>query len=1712
MKFFTIYFFLLSLVLFTSIASAQPKNRPNVELLGIANDNVVITDVELSNDGSLYISGTYSETFSVQGNQIIHEGAKDVFIMKLNSDNEYVWHYSKTDPALSLDITDILVNSEGLYATGAFDFVNGGLSFSLIKLNTDTGILKSQIDSKYAGNGQVSKGIRVMETANNNVIVAVYFENDFNVNVGSTGLALGDISPNGTAIDDFVLFKINESFNEDDLAWAQFGNLNENEDPESIKITTTATSLLTFVGYESEDSQFKFGKSTFGNFDKDRIIHLSRWKWLDTNQQSVLHKVFDDQSVNNLQGLSMEGANLNMFYNNFKRFESTGTLSGQDFYTYAGTEDLEVLDMDEGSSYLNVYVKYTGEKRLSSYHIAPVSDATIPNLYKLSFYKNGAILVDIDNLGEANTESSNIHFASNTSADKGNISVGNLQPGSTVNTNFDSETNNSGSTDFFINRQPEAYAEIVAPTEGETILQYAKTEVLVKGYDITNGEIGFKTVNNYNGTLTEKINIQDGNLDKDLFSKATFNNEDGTYLVGADLFIKSEAVQYKDTVTVNIQEAGQLTHTPSFALWQSMLAKRDSTKTYSFRNNSKTALTITESSLRNGTFFEANLNLPVTLQEDETFDYTITFSPDSAGLFNDTLDVVSTAGNNPYSVLVVGNGEAVTPNLLFLDSTNDQSPTSSPPFPFDGKKQLIGSSLTMPLYILNNGTDTLVIDNALFIENKVFKVDASVELPIKIPPIPEHSFEERVDSILITFTPNDYITFTDTLKFSSNDLNSSNTIGFNKKDGLVKIVMTADGYENIGLLTTPDTLKINALSENDSKEVSFVIKNEGETNLSINDLAYSGDYFSISGLTLNEETLIELTPNQTRTLRLVLAPKLYDLENDSVLIDSLTFTHNGYNGETKLILEVDVTKTRPVFQLNQTVSQSIFFDSGEGLTNEYVGEVPIQKLTTKSFQFTNTGNDTLRIERVVVSSLNDESTNDIPIGYYSISESSTSAPFELVPGESDIFTATFEVLKFEDFQVRYDIYHNSKVINTRSQNNGAYEDVENNGKYSHQYFGEGTTPNINAQLFEVLTDTIHPSFVNVLFQATTPQGVGITFLDQENPDVLINGSSKPNFFTLKEEGSEIKPNDAESDFQILKQDAIDFEFTTAIVLDKSASIGFENLPLIKDAARAMVQEIEDNQKIGIFTFSSQVQPIIDFTSDKTALINAINNIQLQGSSTNLYGGVITAADSLDNYTTLTLDKILKANIVVFTDGQENTGQYTIQQVQTATKDIDVYAVGVGDASISELEQITGFSGRVFLSNNLSQLKLEFQKIQREISKLANSFYWINYISPKRFGNNNITITVDGNLNSSVYKSINTSFSADGFDDVFAQVVINQNFPNVFGDDTVFVPENSQIRIDAATILNGKQPNYTWTSTDENIIKVLPDSPSGVDVILVPQGAKAQKTTITVVDNENRDLQGNLLEKTLVVVLGEPISNAALSFSVPAGTTGSFKLDENGSELNITENTGDSFNITIQKSLNPAGNIPEEIETIFEDTFYIIDLSTSGAVDIVYDLTFDISGISFSNESMATVLKREDSSSEWQNVKDIPNASVSIENGLLTASGLTSFSEFAIAEESEPTTVSNEPLGAVPTKFSLDQNYPNPFNPSTTIRFGLPNASEVNIEIYNMIGQKVMVLSNNRFGAGWHTISFNASGLSSGIYIYRIRAGNFIETKRMTLIK
>ncbi|HXX62320.1 MAG TPA: T9SS type A sorting domain-containing protein [Bacteroidota bacterium] len=141
-------------------------------------------------------------------------------------------------------------------------------------------------------------------------------------------------------------------------------------------------------------------------------------------------------------------------------------------------------------------------------------------------------------------------------------------------------------------------------------------------------------------------------------------------------------------------------------------------------------------------------------------------------------------------------------------------------------------------------------------------------------------------------------------------------------------------------------------------------------------------------------------------------------------------------------------------------------------------------------------------------------------------------------------------------------------------------------------------------------------------------------------------------------------------------------------------------------------------------------------------------------------------------------------------------------------------------------------------------------------------------------------------------------------------------------------------------------------------------------------------------------------------------------------------------------------------------------------------------------------------------------SQWMMVALIPaNAG----DRLLSISLLRQYAQrlgsFTYDELAGPRTMSIEPIPpAVATRIALYQNYPNPFNPSTTIQYALPQRSHVSLSVYNTLGQLIATLANGVEQPGYHRVEFNANGLASGVYFYRLQAGAYVATKKLVFVR
>jgi hypothetical protein len=131
---------------------------------------------------------------------------------------------------------------------------------------------------------------------------------------------------------------------------------------------------------------------------------------------------------------------------------------------------------------------------------------------------------------------------------------------------------------------------------------------------------------------------------------------------------------------------------------------------------------------------------------------------------------------------------------------------------------------------------------------------------------------------------------------------------------------------------------------------------------------------------------------------------------------------------------------------------------------------------------------------------------------------------------------------------------------------------------------------------------------------------------------------------------------------------------------------------------------------------------------------------------------------------------------------------------------------------------------------------------------------------------------------------------------------------------------------------------------------------------------------------------------------------------------------------------------------------------------------------------------------------------------IPANSYSVENEIKFTSPARSVQMIMIEGGNNYVSVNDEAKSEFPNSFNLYQNYPNPFNPSTLIRYQLPAGVFVTLKVFDVLGNEVETLVSEYQNAGNHSVKFNASNLPSGVYFYRLESGNYLNTKKLLLLK
>jgi len=311
------------------------------------------------------------------------------------------------------------------------------------------------------------------------------------------------------------------------------------------------------------------------------------------------------------------------------------------------------------------------------------------------------------------------------------------------------------------------------------------------------------------------------------------------------------------------------------------------------------------------------------------------------------------------------------------------------------------------------------------------------------------------------------------------------------------------------------------------------------------------------------------------------------------------------------------------------------------------------------------------------------------------------------------------------------------------------------------------------------------------------------------------------------------------------------------MLDNSASVSGE-LSDIKSAAITLINQLLTNPlftnvEIALYSFSDNPTLLQDFTNDITSLETAINGITLGFPSTNLYGSLITGLSRWNNI--YTLDAIQEGYLIALTDGDDTQGSSTLAQVLSARGNKKVFMVGLGsELNPVPLNQIS-YPGNHIGVSNISDLEATFIEIQASIYKFSNSFYWLNYMSPKRNGVHNLRVEEDGNLNTNeVDNHVDGQFSAAGFQSVYSGVYANISSTELYGIDEVnwhyegIALESQELK--ATSYWATAPPIYTWSIADESMATVTVDIIDSSKAVISSNQTSRGTTTLTLTDIVN----------------------------------------------------------------------------------------------------------------------------------------------------------------------------------------------------------------------------------------------------------------------
>ena len=348
------------------------------------------------------------------------------------------------------------------------------------------------------------------------------------------------------------------------------------------------------------------------------------------------------------------------------------------------------------------------------------------------------------------------------------------------------------------------------------------------------------------------------------------------------------------------------------------------------------------------------------------------------------------------------------------------------------------------------------------------------------------------------------------------------------------------------------------------------------------------------------------------------------------------------------------------------------------------------------------------------------------------------------------------------------------------------------------------------------------------------------------------------YFRVEEDNQEISPS--ESYLQVAKIDEANAEVRTVIMLDNSFSVA-PQLADIRAAAKEVVSNGVDQQVFAIYSFSGSPVLLQDFTDDIADLHAAIDSIAIGQPTTNLNGSIIEGLSRwADDYSAT---QFTRGFLVLLTDGSDQTGINSQEDVLAALGNKRIFTIGLGD----EIDRLAlaeiGNAGNYEIAAG-DELANIFDGIQEEISNDINSFYWLNYISPKRGANDHLLeVAIVGNPNIRSNSILRLNFNSNGFSDVTPEVVLNRGVFTPSGIQEVNFSSSEPLELRADTLLGFVASDYAWQVADPAVAKIVEVADERILLEPLSEGA----TTLTVTDLANDEIVAGFFFKTIPVTVG-----------------------------------------------------------------------------------------------------------------------------------------------------------------------------------------------------------------------------------------------------